>query len=317
MLVTNKKRVAVIGECMIELQSRGSDIVRTIGGDTLNTAVYLSRLTTSENVDVSYITSLGKDKFSKEMLEYWDEEGINTDNVTISETKQTGLYLIETDASGERSFFYWRNDSAAKYWMKGQSLEQLKSMLSSFDVIYFSGISLAILPDEDREKLFTLLRFSRENGALIVFDNNYRPQLWASKQDTAIAYEKALSLTDIALLTLDDELMLYGEHSSYEAISRTKQLGVSEVVLKRGSEDCLVSNSEKITAIPTIPVNKIIDTTAAGDPFSAGYLASRLTGNSAEEAALEGHLLASMVIQHPGAIFPSDLMPSLSHEERQ
>ena len=106
--------IALIGECMIELQQVEQSLRKGFGGDTLNTAVYLSRLTTGKNVNVSYVTALGEDKLSQEMLDNWQSEGINIQWVQRSKTKQPGLYMVETDEHGERSFLYWRNDSAAK-----------------------------------------------------------------------------------------------------------------------------------------------------------------------------------------------------------
>ena len=59
-------------------------------------------------------------------------------------------------------------------------------------------------------------------------------------------------------------------------------------------------------------VKTVVDTTAAGDSFSAGFLAKRFCGGTASEAALAGHSVASTVIQYPGAIIPEDAMPNLS-----
>lgn len=308
------KRIAIIGECMIELQNKKGGITQTFGGDTLNTAVYLSRLSKEKGVEVSYVTGLGQDKFSQEMLAFWQAEGINSDLVFHSKDKQTGLYLIETDPDGERHFFYWRNDSAAKYWLDQIEQTDLWHSFSDFDVIYLSGISLAILSEEHRQRLLNLLAACRKNGCLIAFDNNYRPQLWNNADEAAACYASALKVTDVALLTHDDEEALYGPHSAEEVIRRTHDFGVPEVVVKRGVENCLVSTLDEQFSVPSVKVRDVVDTTAAGDSFSAGYLAARLTGADAEEAATSGHLLASCVIQHSGAIFPIEFMPSYHKE---
>jgi len=306
-------KVAIIGECMIELQHKGDSLVQSYGGDTLNTALYLSRLTSSQPVDVAYFTSLGKDKFSHNMLQEWNSEGINTEYVSLSDNKQTGLYLIETDQTGERSFHYWRSDSAAKYWLKEYNIQHLSQVLSGFNIIYLSGISLAILSEENRSVLFGLLETAKQGGAKIVFDNNFRPQLWESAQHAAKAYGKMLSLTDIALLTFDDELAIYGAHTEQQAIERTHQLGVAEVVIKRGAEACIVSKGAAESYIAPDHVDNVVDTTAAGDSFSAGYLARRISGGTAEESARSGHILAGEVIRHPGAIIAEQFMPSINN----
>jgi 2-dehydro-3-deoxygluconokinase len=58
-------------------------------------------------------------------------------------------------------------------------------------------------------------------------------------------------------------------------------------------------------------VAKIVDTTAAGDSFNAGYLCGRLTGKDPGTAAAIGNQLAAIKIQHPGAIMARSAMPKL------
>ena len=302
-------RIAVIGECMVELQKHGELYKQSFGGDTLNTALYLSRLTHHHEITTSYVTGLGKDPFSKQMLQIWQEEGINTDFVHLSEDKLPGLYMIDTDEHGERSFFYWRNDSAAKYWLRNQAILSLVRNLSQHQMIYLSGISLAILPEDCRQTLIEILTLCRKEGVKIAFDNNYRPALWENVETTQAVYEQILRITDIAFLTFDDEQMLYGDTEEQQAIERTQNFGVAEIVVKRGADDCYVIQNGTLVSIPTIPVSTIVDTTAAGDSFSAGYLAKRLTGGTPEQSAVAGHTLAGTVIQHRGAIIPRDAMP--------
>ncbi|EKO3428601.1 sugar kinase [Vibrio fluvialis] len=302
-------RVAVIGECMVELQKADDQLKQSFGGDTLNTALYLSRLTQQHGITTSYVTGLGKDPFSKQMLTSWQQEGINTDLVQISDNKLPGIYAIETAPDGERSFYYWRNDSAAKYWLRESPLLSLAEKLSQHQVVYLSGISLAILPTDCREKLVELLTLCRKDGVTIAFDNNYRPALWESAQAARDMYASILRLTDIAFLTFDDEVMLYGDSAEQQAIERTQGFGVKEIVVKRGADECFVVTSDDFIAVPAIKVSKVVDTTAAGDSFSAGYLAKRLIGGSTVDSAVSGHALAGTVIQHRGAIIPRDVMP--------
>ena len=125
------KRIAIIGECMVELKKNQGVLEHSFGGDTLNTAVYLSRLIQHKGISISYITGLSRDPFSNEMLASWQQEAINTELVFISENKLPGMYAIETAEDGERSFFYWRNDSAAKYWLRDHSLMALSKARSS------------------------------------------------------------------------------------------------------------------------------------------------------------------------------------------
>ncbi|HEF8771282.1 sugar kinase [Providencia manganoxydans] len=310
-------QVAIIGECMVELQKSGELFKQTFGGDTLNTALYLARLTASFGVMTRYLTGLGQDPFSQQMLTSWQKEGINTDHVVISDRHLPGMYLIETSADGERRFFYWRDNSAAKYWLNEQTASDTQQLLNQQQFIYLSGVSLAILPEPTRNLLFTLLETARQSGAEIIFDNNYRPALWPSIEAAQAAYQHMLALTDMAFLTFDDEQLLYGDQHENQSIARAQQYGVNEIIIKRGEKPCYIVIDNQQQEIPADQVSNVVDTTAAGDSFSAGYLACRILGGTPAEAASTGHLLAGTVIQHRGAIIPNDAMPQMTLNQSQ
>ncbi len=306
--------IAIIGECMVELQRQDNNIRQGFGGDTLNTAVYLARQLPSGCGKVHYVTALGTDNFSQNMIDAWQQEGVDTSLVQRMGNKMPGLYFIDTDSRGERSFSYWRSDAAAKYWLETAQTDAVLAQLMKMDVIYLSGISLAILSPASRQRLFDFLAaFRAQENRRVVFDNNYRPRLWQSREETQQSYRQMLALTDIAFLTLDDEDDLWGECPLDTVIERTQSLGVSEIVIKRGSKPCvIVTRNGVLEEVAAQKISNVVDTTAAGDSFGAGYLARRLQRGSTTESAMQGHRLAGTVIQYRGAIIPADVMPSPS-----
>ncbi|MCD1126438.1 sugar kinase [Jinshanibacter sp. LJY008] len=307
------KKIAVIGECMIELSEKENNVSRGFGGDTLNTSVYIARQVPDDKLAVHYITALGTDIFSAQMLTTWQKEKVKTDLIQQLDDKMPGLYYIETDDTGERKFYYWRNDAAARYWLTRDKSDEICQKLAHFDYIYLSGISVAILNPESRQKLIKLLKACRSNGGKVIFDNNYRPRLWQSREETQQVYHDVLCCTDIAFLTLDDEDALWGEEPYENVITRTQALGVSEIIIKRGADSCIAATGSDRVEIPAVKLakEKVVDTTAAGDSFSAGYLAVRLQGGNVADAIKRGHLTASTVIQYRGAIIPLDAMPAV------
>ena len=301
-------RVALIGECMIELQQHADGSLRqSFGGDTLNTAVYLARLLGSGQVD--YVTALGDDSFSDAMCKVWSEEGIGLGKVQRLPGRLPGLYCIQTDANGERRFLYWRNEAAVRDCFMTPAAEPILAALTSYDVLYFSGITLAVLGEVGRARLLSTLGDARDRGARVVFDNNYRPRLWASVEQAREAYLACLPYVDLALLTEDDEQALYGYTDTDQLLTAYRQRGIDEIVIKRGAQSCIVETDGKRFEIPTQKVERVVDTTAAGDSFSAAYLAARLKGEHPQQAAEAGHRLAGIVIQHPGALVPKSVMP--------
>ncbi|MDF2793141.1 MAG: ketodeoxygluconokinase [Pseudomonas orientalis] len=300
--MTTEPRIALIGECMIELQHRADgSLHQSFGGDTLNTAVYLRRELGGVGT-VDYVTALGDDSFSDAMCQQWAEEGLGLGMVQRLPGRLPGLYCIQTDARGERKFLYWRNEAAVRDCFTTPAAEPILAALPGYDLVYFSGITLAVLGEVGRERLLETLVETRRLGGKVVFDNNYRPRLWADVEAARVAYRKVLAEVDIALLTEDDERALFGYEDSERVFAAYPE--IAEVVLKRGADACLIRCAGERFAVPALKVQKVVDTTAAGDSFSAAYLAGRLKGASPEEAALAGHRLASRVIQVPGALIP-------------
>jgi len=307
------RRVAVIGECMLELQGQAfGAMTQRYGGDTLNTAVYLHRCGQRHGTAVAYATALGEDSLSQGLLDRWAAQGLDTSLVRRLPGKHPGLYMIEVDARGERSFHYWRDTSAAKAYFDAHHTP-LEARAEDYDALYLSGITLAILPPAGRERLFALMARMRHR-ATVVFDNNYRPRLWSSPDEAREAFERALSLSTVALVTADDHQALYGFPTPEAALAHAQDLPTPELVIKRGAMPTLLRAAEDPLhwqTAPTEQVPRVVDTTAAGDSFAGAYLACRLAGGTAVEAALQGNRLAARVIQHSGAVIPAEAMADL------
>lgn len=304
--------IAMIGECMLELTHQshthsdtGLPMVLSYGGDTLNSAVYLAR----QGIDVDYVTALGDDPMSAWMMEQWRSENVGCDLIARYPDSVPGLYLIEVDERGERSFYYWRDSAPAKRLFDEQEkANQIFAKLNDYGWLCLSGITLGIYSESARQRFFKLLAEYRKDGGKVIFDGNYRPKLWPDLETTQKTYEAMYRLTDIALPTIEDEQSLFGDADQDVTISRLQSWGVGEIVLKMGAHGCLVVSGKEREQVAANKV-KVVDTTSAGDSFNAGYLAARLKGNTPQLAAKNGHRLASIVIQHRGAIIPASAMP--------
>jgi len=305
-------RVASIGECMIELHHRSAAALDlAYGGDTLNTAVYLARLMRDRDARVDYVTAVGDDAYSDGMLAVWRKGRIATDLVARLPGRLPGLYTIRTDARGERTFTYWRSASAARDMLRGPRAEQVAAALAGYDLLYLSGITLSILDSPQRAALVGVADLVREHGGRVAFDGNYRPVGWPDPDAARAAFDEMLVRVDIALPTLDDEQALFGMRDALECADRLHQLGVAEVAIKLGQAGCFLSSAEFTGEIPAEPVDAVVDSTAAGDSFNAGYLAARLLGADPPGAARLGNRLAARVIAYPGAIIPAAAMADI------
>lgn len=299
------KRIVSIGECMIEM-SGGEDRNYRLGyaGDTLNTAWYLRALL-DKDFAVDYATALGADRYSDEIRAFLKSNGIGTDHIQTIPSRRPGLYMIHQD-KGDRHFTYWRDNSAAK--LLADDKAALGKAVEGASLVYFSGITLAILAPKARGRLLGAIVKARDNGAKIAFDTNLRPALWTSERVMASVLTAAASLCDIVLPTHSDEAPLFGDRSVEETAERYLELGVEEVVVKDGSKEALIATASERVKIAPPPGAKVVDATGAGDSFNGGYLSARLMGKSIAEAAENAHRVAGVVIGHKGALVEPKLL---------
>ena len=287
-------RVVLVGEAMLELSQAGEGWQLGYGGDTLNTAIHLAR----KGIDTAYLSAIGGDQLSAGLCASWAGEGLDCSLVLTDRARSTGLYAITTDAAGERSFSYWRDSSAARTMFALDGMQAALRRAESADLLAFSLISLAILPDHGRAALLALAASVRARGGRVAFDGNYRARLWGDAGEARHWRDSAIACADIGLPTLDDERLLDAIDAAAVA-EHWQALGCGETVVKLGEHGCLLPDG---AVIAPPQVLQPVDTSGAGDAFNAGYLAARLGGAELHTAAKAGHELAGWCVMRRGAI---------------
>ena len=290
-----------IGEVMAELR-RGADAGFAVGfaGDTFNTAVYTARAMGSTKPNVGYFTRVGTDPLSSDLLAMAGEENLDASHIARDHDRLIGIYAVSTDETGERSFSYWRENSAARQLF---SHDESVNSLPAARITYLSGISLAIISPPARRRLMDHLAAKSAKGeTLVAFDSNYRPKLWEDQATARTVMTEMWEIADIALPSIDDEMDLFGDTTEDAVIARFSRKNWHACAIKRGVKGP-ASPTLAATSMPDFPpATSVVDTTAAGDSFNGGYFAALLQGKSETECLLGGHNLASMVVGAPGAI---------------
>lgn len=298
-------RVVCIGECMVELRSVGEDnFARSFAGDAYNTAVYFKRA--FADAQVQFASATGDDGMSVAMRRVWREHGIDESLAFTVRGGSPGLYLIETDALGERRFQYWRGHSAARRWL-ALLLAEGESRLWGADIVYFSGITLAILNAEERAEAIDLMRRLRGHVGRIAFDPNVRLKLWESPAIAAATLNAAIAVCDILLPSTEDLTWLLQVDEPSKQLDLLREMGVGEVALTLGANGCAVDDVETRVLVASPAVASVIDTSGAGDAFNGVYLAARTQGTAPAVAAEAALLVASRVVTHAGAIVPASV----------
>lgn len=156
---------------------------------------------------------------------------------------------------------------------------------------------MAILPHAVR---LALLEWLNGSAIELIFDSNFRPRLWESRQHSQEIISALWMRADIALPSIDDEMDLFSETA--DQVSTRFSSSAKAGALKRGEQGPLSLGSEVFHDYYSAP--NVVDTTAAGDSFNGGYLGALFSGKTQAEALIVGHNLARAVVQYRGAIIP-------------
>lgn len=301
-------RFLAIGECMAELapSDAAGDFKLGFAGDTFNTSWYLARV--APQIATSYLTVVGQDQLSDDLCEFMTASGIKTKAVKRDPQKTLGLYLISLN-EGERSFSYWRGHSAAR--TLANDPDHLASEMADADLIYFSGITLAILPADRRVALLDSLRNARSAGKAVAFDPNLRPKLWEDAETMKRVTMQGAAVSDITLPSYEDETDWFNDASPRATVERYLKAGATTVVVKNGADSVLYAEGDQFGEVTVSPLEKVTDTTAAGDSFNAGLFAGHAAGLSLHSGIAYACSVSRCVVQHRGALVAADLpLPS-------
>lgn len=308
--------IAVLGEVMIELAPAGAGLYRSgVAGDTYNTAVMLSQL----GADVCYATALGDDSFSTQIRQAMQQHKLQTSAVLTLKAQQPGLYCISNSANGERSFSYWRQQSAARQAFQSEVLfEQLLQAIRSCCDVYWSGITLALMSEGCLSLWLAHLQQLQSRGGKVYFDTNYRAALWRERTDQLQWYQAALLHCDCFLPSLEDCQQIWGCENLKQALDQLQSLlpvaGPAALICLKAQQQLCWLEAGIISQFSLKFSDQMLDATGAGDAFSGALIAALQQGLAAEQAIQIAHSAASLVVQHQGAILPDAVWPVLRQQ---
>lgn len=295
----------IFGEAMLEYHSRGGKGLR-FGGDTLNTAIHLSRA----GHEVAYVTAIGTDPVSDALAAAWRAEGIDTRYVLRHPDRNPGIYAIYLDGFGERSFLYWRENSAARAMFELPGIGEVLKAAEEGELLYFSLISLAIIDGAGGNALIELAKRRKSAGKAVAYDSNFRPLLWDDLANARNASSLAMANCTLGLPTNSDECALWNTNEGEGSIiERWLDAGCELVAVKAAERGCFAARAKEPLAREYVATStKVVDSSGAGDAFNGGFLGAWLNGNDLDECIRAGQQLACKTLQHRGAIW----MPTLT-----
>ncbi|MFC6798804.1 MULTISPECIES: carbohydrate kinase [unclassified Haladaptatus] len=299
--------ILVAGETLVDFlpESAGplgevESFSRRAGGAPANVAIALSQLETAPY----FLSNLSTDPFGEFLAETLAENGVPTEFVTRDEERKTTLAFVSHDESAGSDFTFYRDHTADTVLPQERVGD---NTLADCAWLYVGGVILAAEPA--RSAAFRLVERAREQDCSVVFDPNYRPELWESDEEFEQVIERMVGLVDVVKTSVEDlTVTAFHDESPMVVAKNLTRAGPHTAFLTIGEGGSRVVSTadapwgETVTTHPGYPVNAV-DTTGAGDAFVAGVLSQLARGETAPESVLEfANAVAALTTTEPGAI---------------
>ena len=284
---------------------------QTYGGDTFNTAVYLARCGRAAGPAGRLCQRRRRRPAQRRAAAALASRRCGPGPGAAHPRRLPGLYQIAVDARGERHFSYWRDaERGTRLLRRRQHAAGSRGRQHGRAVLQrhqpgHPAAGRARTPVRAGAAL-------RARGALVVFDNNYRPRLWADAATARANYQRVYALASLALVTLDDEAALWdGVDNPTQRLAASLDLPCPEVVVKRGAASTLVrSNGSSGRGADRAR--------GAGGRHHRGrrFVCRRLSGRAAgrrgtRRSRSRRQPAGGRVVQHRGAVIPLSAMQDL------
>ncbi len=241
---------------------------KAAGGAPANVAVGIAKL----GVSSAFITQLGNDPFGHYLRDVLAENAVDVSMITFSDEARTALAFVSVEASGERSFAFYRHPSADMLLRPEQlDLERIRQ-----STIFHYG-SITLIDEPVRSATLAAIKAAKSGGAYLSYDPNLREPLWPSLQAAKIGLIEGLQHANVVKLS-EEELAFLTAGQSLTTIDAIVHAGrtlwtdeLMLMVVTLGAKGCLAITPSQYWFVEgySVPVE---DTIGAGDGFVAGLL---------------------------------------------
>lgn len=296
----DSKEITIIGAGVIDILVGAVDkkiftsssspmnfIKMSFGGDALNEAIVLSRL----GKNVQWISKVGDDDAGKRILNYATENGLSVEGVKIEAGLETGISIALIDERGERRFLTNRESSLRKLTAQDilPHVDEMAHIVSFASMFVSPPLNIAAM-----EKIFKDIK---SRGKILAVDATR-----AKNGETLNDLATLLECMDYFFPNEAELATLTGESNVDKNIAALMSHGLECSVVKRGGKGCIIATKNERYEIPACRVEKVIDTTGAGDCFAAGFLWALSEGWSLENCGRFACAVASCSVEEVGAV---------------
>jgi ribokinase len=248
------------------------------GGSAANVAVGASRL----GVKSGFIGSIGFDTFGRVLLEELEHEGVDVAHVKVDTSTSSGLTVIAINKKGQVMMFGYTGASDKLF-----PSDLNKNYISSSEHVHLTGLSF--------DTALAAAEIAKKANVTVSFD--------PGRLMSRIGLKRLLPLlhyVDQILLNHEEARELTGVIELEKAAKAIIKSGPKMVIIKRGPDGVFAMNHSKSFSVPAYPV-KVVDTTGAGDAFSAGFITAQLEGKNFEDSVEFANATANLKITRIGA----------------
>jgi len=255
-----------------------------VGGAALNTAIVLDRL----GVKTRMLSCLGKDRWAEQIGDSLKASGIDLTAVQVNPTALTGINFTIVTPDGERTMFTHRG--ANRRYQPSLIIDEV---FEGAALLQISGYALLEPPQKDA--VWRAVELAEHYSVPISVDTGLDPVIKLPEDFRNLSNHLAICITG-----LEETKALFGSTTLEGAADKLISQGVEIAAIKMGSKGSLVANQEKKVRMPCFEVD-VVDTTGAGDSFSAGLIYGWLNGMPLDETAILASALGAMATTINGA----------------
>ncbi|MCD7971534.1 MAG: carbohydrate kinase [Candidatus Azobacteroides sp.] len=254
------RKVIGVGESILDILFENNVPVKAVpGGSVFNGMISLSRM----KIETSFISEVGEDRAGKIILDFMEENGMDTTYVSSFPDGTTAVSLAFLDEKANAEYVFYRNYPA-------QRLDGLLPLIQPDDIFIF-GSYYALNPVL-RPQMLEMLTYARERKAIIYYDPNFRSSHIHEAMKLQATIIENLEFADIVRGSKEDFINLYGMHSANEVYEEKIRFFTNHFIYTKGEEGVTLKTNSLSKEYPADTSIRPLSTVGAGDNFNAGIL---------------------------------------------
>ncbi|KTR94191.1 5-dehydro-2-deoxygluconokinase [Microbacterium testaceum] len=257
-----------------------------LGGSAANVAVAAARL----GRDVRLVSRVGDDPFGRYLLAELTRLGVDNRDVRVDETLKTPVTFCEVFPPDDFPLYFYRDPKAPDLNIVEDDLD-LEAVRAA-RILWFTTTGLSVEPSRATHHAALAAR----RGGHTIFDLDYRPMFWASREQARAQVDRALEHATVAVGNREECEVAVGETDPQRAADALLDRGVEVAIVKLGPAGVLAKTREEAVVVPPYPVD-VVNGLGAGDAFGGSLCHGLLHGWGLERilrfANIAGAIVAS------------------------